>query len=90
MESVIRGSLTEFQCRLKHVYSLEDFLSAHAKTEERALWAAVAALEEGVEMANRIHATPHGNLSDHLQSESHQKQVLAGLIRVLGRLPVEG
>jgi two-component system chemotaxis response regulator CheB len=44
----------EFQCRVKHTYSPEAMLSAHLETQERALWAAVVALEEGADLAQKL------------------------------------
>ena len=49
-----RGPLTraridhfdEFECLVGHKYSAEMLLNAHSETQERALWAAVVALEE--------------------------------------------
>ena len=46
-----RGPLSEYRCRVGHSYAPETFLASHAETRERALWAAVVAIEEGADIA---------------------------------------
>jgi two-component system, chemotaxis family, protein-glutamate methylesterase/glutaminase len=44
------GNLTEYRCRVGHVYSDQSMLDAHEDAEERALWSAVESLEEGADL----------------------------------------
>ncbi len=48
------GAVFEYRCVVGHSYSPKEFLVAHCDTEERALWAAVLALEESATMVQRV------------------------------------
>jgi two-component system chemotaxis response regulator CheB len=45
------GELHEFRCRVGHVFPLKTLISEHTATQERKLYAAILALEEGAELA---------------------------------------
>lgn len=57
-----RGPLTksrlnhvhEYECLVGHKYSAEVLLMAHSETQERALWAAVVALEEATQLVAAV------------------------------------
>jgi two-component system chemotaxis response regulator CheB len=48
------GDLVEYQCLVGHRYSTEALLHAHSDTEERALWAAIVALEEARNIVSAV------------------------------------
>jgi two-component system chemotaxis response regulator CheB len=51
---VREGELVRFQCRVGHSYSPESMIDAQSESVERALWAALKELEEGVVLARRL------------------------------------
>ena len=51
LERTHDGPITELRCRVGHSYSPEALVNAHEDTIERSLWAAVVALEEGIEIS---------------------------------------
>jgi len=48
------NGLLEFRCLVGHAYSPKSLLEAHSETEERALWAAVVALEETERLVDAV------------------------------------
>ncbi len=48
------GKLTRFQCLVGHRYTLSSVLEAHAEELEAALWIALRALEERVNLQRRL------------------------------------
>lgn len=48
------GSLVELRCLVGHSYSARSLLQAHSETQERALWAAVVALEETARLVDAV------------------------------------
>lgn len=44
----------EYECLVGHKYSAEVLLMAHSETQERALWAAVVALEEATQLVAAV------------------------------------
>ena len=75
------GELMEFQCLVGHRYSPEAVLHAHAEAEERALWAAVVALEEAQRLVDEVgpHLAPEVRAS--VESEAALKLQQAGQVR---------
>jgi two-component system, chemotaxis family, protein-glutamate methylesterase/glutaminase len=55
------GNLTEYHCRIGHVYSEQSMLAAHEEAEERALWSAVEMLEEGADLDEELKDKASGN-----------------------------
>jgi two-component system, chemotaxis family, protein-glutamate methylesterase/glutaminase len=51
---VTYDDLTEYRCRVGHVYSDQSMIVAHDEAEERALWSAVESLEEGADLAAEL------------------------------------
>jgi two-component system, chemotaxis family, protein-glutamate methylesterase/glutaminase len=49
-----KGKIVEYRCRVGHAYSQLSLADDHQETEERALWAAVVALEAGADIAERM------------------------------------
>jgi two-component system, chemotaxis family, protein-glutamate methylesterase/glutaminase len=48
------GSITEFRCRVGHAHSPLSMLDTQREAQERALWAAVVALEEGAKLSQQL------------------------------------
>jgi two-component system, chemotaxis family, protein-glutamate methylesterase/glutaminase len=48
------GQITEFRCRVGHAHSLLSMTETHRETQERALWAAIVALEEGAILSKQL------------------------------------
>jgi len=69
LELHLDGGVIEYWCRVKHNYAPETILAAHAETEERTLWSAVVALEEGAELADNLSPT----LPEDVRTEAQQK-----------------
>jgi two-component system chemotaxis response regulator CheB len=76
------GRLSEFQCRVGHVYAPAALLTAHAETVERTLWAGVVVLEEGAELARRMQTLLPGE-AERLRREEQAKQQMAERVRGL-------
>jgi two-component system chemotaxis response regulator CheB len=51
---VPRGPLSEYRCRVGHTYSARSMLMEHYTTQEKTLWQAIVALEEGASLAQRL------------------------------------
>src|SRR5262249_40609895 len=47
----------EFRCRVGHGFSLRTLLEEHTSTQERRLYEAIVALEEGADLADRVAST---------------------------------
>lgn len=80
---VPNGPVLQFRCRVGHSYSPRSMLAEHTAAQEKALWAAIVALEEGAVLATKLakHLEPH--LREQLLQESRQKQHQAATIRRL-------
>jgi two-component system chemotaxis response regulator CheB len=78
-----KGPVTEFACRVGHSYSPQTFLASHAETRERALWAAVVALEEGAEVARELAAAHSAAEQRRLEQEAGGNESAARTIREL-------
>jgi two-component system chemotaxis response regulator CheB len=48
------GAVEHFRCHVGHTFSLESLVREHGEEMERALWAAVRALEEGATLSGRL------------------------------------
>ena len=75
------GALTELRCRVGHIYSLESAIATHIETQERTLWSAVVALEEGAELFRKTAAQSEGSQAGRLINQAESRQANAKLIR---------
>jgi two-component system, chemotaxis family, protein-glutamate methylesterase/glutaminase len=48
------GDVLEFRCRVGHAYSADSLQADHSDSMERALWAALRALEENAALVRRL------------------------------------
>src|SRR5205823_6163639 len=77
------GTLTELRCRVGHIYSLESAVAAHVDTQERILWSAVVALEEGASLFRKTAAQSEGPQREQLIMQAQSREEKARIIRGL-------
>ena len=70
------GGITEFRCLVGHRYSPEALLQSHYEVEERALWAAIVALEEVPTLVKAV--APHVSVQlretlEHVDGEKREQ-----------------
>jgi two-component system chemotaxis response regulator CheB len=76
--------LFEYRCLVGHSYSLRSVLEAHSEAQERALWAAVAVLEESVNIVDAIAPRVSPALAQRLKHQAEEKlSQAAGIRRIL-------
>lgn len=80
---VPKGPMVEFRCRVGHSFSPRSMLAEHTAAQEKALWAAVVALEEGAVLASKLAQQLQPKLRDELREEARQRQQQADTIRKL-------
>ncbi len=73
--------ITEFHCLVGHRYSPEGMLRAHYETEERALWAAVVALEEAGKMVEAVGRYVSSEVRRNLEQDAADKRRQAQTVR---------
>lgn len=73
----------EFRCRVGHVMSLKTLFEEHTSTQERKLYEAIVALEEGADLAERMAMVEVGEEQHELRKEADQLRHSAGVIRKL-------
>ncbi len=78
---VSQGRTTAYRCRVGHSFSPRTMLAEHSAAQEKALWAAIVALEEGAVLVNKLAAGAEPDLQAELAEESRQKQEQAHAIR---------
>jgi two-component system, chemotaxis family, protein-glutamate methylesterase/glutaminase len=76
-----RGS--EFRCRVGHTFSPLNMLSGHFAVEEKALYQAIVALEEGASLANRLAERYGPPIQERLQREATDRLSQASRLRQL-------
>jgi hypothetical protein len=76
-----------------HIYSTHSVLQAHAEAEEKALWAAVVALEESVNLARCVGMNLPANLAARIAAQAdvklHQAQNLRAVLKELEPFDLE-
>jgi two-component system, chemotaxis family, protein-glutamate methylesterase/glutaminase len=77
------GHPAEFRCRVGHVLSLRTLFDEHTSTQERKLYEAIVALEEGADLAERMAIESDDEEQDELKKEAEQLRGTAGVIRAL-------
>lgn len=80
---VAKGPITEYRCRVGHSYSPRTMLAEHSAAQEKALWAAVVALEEGAVLASKLASQLEPAAREQLLQESRHRQSQATMIRKL-------
>jgi two-component system chemotaxis response regulator CheB len=85
------GALTEtdtggfqlFRCHVGHAFSTESMLLEQEEQTERALWAAVRALDESSSLARRVAEKSTGNLQERFEERARTQAAQADVIRSL-------
>jgi two-component system chemotaxis response regulator CheB len=76
------GNPAEFRCRVGHVMSLKTLLDEHTSVQERKLYEAIVALEEGADLAERM-ANAGADDDQDFRKEAEQLRRSANVIRKL-------
>lgn len=77
------GGVTNFRCHVGHAFSPAALLAEQAESLERALWAAVRALEESAAMAKRMARTEAGlgiRLDEKFRTQMHHADVVRRML----------
>ena len=75
------GNPSEFRCRVGHVLSLKTLFDEHTSTQERKLYEAIVALEEGADLAERMALDKAGMEQNELRKEAEQLRRSAEIVR---------
>jgi len=87
LSETVHGELCEYSCLVGHAYSARNLLQAHSETQEKALWAAVVALEESVNLVDVTASQFSSEVAQSLKDQALAKSREALEIRkVLERL----
>lgn len=78
---VNRGGGLEFRCRVGHAYSARSMLAEHFVAQERIMWSAIVAMEEGASLARRLEQYLEPELRERLRNEARQRQEQASALR---------
>jgi two-component system chemotaxis response regulator CheB len=78
---VPRGNGKEYRCRVGHSFSPKTMISEHFAAQEKALYAAIVALEEGASLATRLANDFEEPVSSRLRDEAREREVQAGTLR---------
>jgi two-component system chemotaxis response regulator CheB len=71
----------EFRCRVGHIWSLKTLVDEHTSTQERKLYEAIVALEEGADLALFTANRVEGEQQSSLRREAEQLRHYAGAIK---------
>lgn len=86
VERVVQDTLTQYRCRIGHLYSPETALLVHEEREENTLWSAVVLLEEGAELAEEAAKNGKAAFSmEKLRTASSMKRKLAEQARSIAQ-----
>ena len=78
---VPKGHFKEYRCRVGHTYSPKSMLSEHFAAQEKAMYAAIVALEEGAALASRLAEQMEPELAECLRKESHERDAQAAQLK---------
>jgi two-component system chemotaxis response regulator CheB len=78
---VRRGKNKDYRCRVGHTFSAKSMLAGHFAAQEKALYAAMVALEEGASLANRLADQFEAEYGEPLRAEARERASQAGVIR---------
>jgi two-component system chemotaxis response regulator CheB len=83
LTEVRHDDIGEYRCLVGHRYSARGVLQAHSEAEEKALWAAVVALEETANLVRAVSDQFPPNIVEHLIAQSETRLQQASEIRKL-------
>jgi two-component system chemotaxis response regulator CheB len=75
------GAFEHFRCHVGHAFSMESLVREQSESLERALWAAVRALEESSGLSRRLALRERGVLSQRFSEKAQTQNEQAELIR---------
>jgi two-component system chemotaxis response regulator CheB len=75
------GAFAEYSCLVGHRYSPRALLAAHSEAQEKALWAAVVALEESANLAHRLAPRFKEETGNRLREQGNRRVEKAAIIR---------
>ena len=75
------GEYQHYRCHVGHTFSLAALVREQGRQMERALWAAVRALEEGAALSRQLAAREDGSLRERFREKAVTQQAEADLIR---------
>jgi two-component system chemotaxis response regulator CheB len=78
---VRRGNGAEYRCRVGHAFSPKNMLAEHYAAQEKALYAAIVALEEGASLATRLADKFDPTVGSRLREEARERELQAELVR---------
>lgn len=78
---VTRGNGKEYRCRVGHTYSPRNMLAEHFAAQEKALYAAIVALEEGASLATRLAPEFDDTREERLREEARQRDAQAEVLK---------
>ncbi|MBV9083409.1 MAG: chemotaxis protein CheB [Acidobacteriaceae bacterium] len=81
--AVSRGDAKDYRCRVGHAYSPKSMLASHFAAQEKALYAALVALEEGASLTSQLADQFDPEVAERLRTESRQREHQAEAIRNL-------
>jgi two-component system chemotaxis response regulator CheB len=77
------GQPAEFRCRVGHVMSLRTLFEEQTSTQERKLYEAIVALQEGADLADRMALATDGAEQEELKKEAEQLRRSSEVVRKL-------
>lgn len=77
----VYGGLREYSCLVGHRYSGRGLMQAHSEAQEKALWSAVVALEETVNLVREVAGNFPDAVAARLQGQVAKKLEQAAAIR---------
>ncbi|HEY7209310.1 MAG TPA: chemotaxis protein CheB [Bryobacteraceae bacterium] len=78
---VARGKWKEYRCRVGHTFSAKTMLAEHFAAQEKALYGAIVALEEGASLAVRLADEFEPALRDRLRGEAKEREAQAEVLK---------
>jgi two-component system, chemotaxis family, protein-glutamate methylesterase/glutaminase len=78
-----RGKTLDYRCRVGHTYSPRTMLAEHFAAQERVIWSAIVAMEEGAALASRLQGELEPDTRERLRAEARQRQDQAAALRQL-------
>ena len=80
---VPRGNGSEYRCRVGHTYSPKTMLAEHFSTQEKAIYSAAVALEEGASLAKRLVDKFDPAYKEQLLEEARNREKEAEMLKTL-------
>ncbi len=81
LKEIRYDGMVEFECLVGHRFSVESLLATHSEAEEKALWAAIVALEEAESMVHAASRLLPPDVVQRLEALAAHKREQAVMIR---------